>query len=144
MKKKVGIVLVLAAVTALALIAGCADSEPRDEQSPPPVQSAETKQIGEGSTAFVLETTDSTGATTTWNVHTDETTLGAALLDAGFIEGEMGGFGLMIIYVNGERADYNEDGAYWAFLIDGEYAAEGVDATAIEQGRTYALVYTKA
>ena len=46
--------------------------------------------------------------------------------------------------VNGETADYDTDGSYWAFYIDGEYAMAGVDYTAPEAGKTYAFKVEQA
>ena len=40
--------------------------------------------------------------------------------------------------------DYDTDGAYWAFYINGEYAMTGVDATSIEAGASYTLKAEKA
>ena len=39
--------------------------------------------------------------------------------------------------VNGVTVDYDTDGKYWAFYVDGEYAATGVDSTDITAGATY-------
>ena len=46
--------------------------------------------------------------------------------------------------VNGMAADYDKDGVYWAFYIDGEYAMTGVDATNITDGAQYAFRMEKA
>ena len=46
--------------------------------------------------------------------------------------------------VNGMTADYDKDGVYWAFYIDGEYAMTGVDATNITDGAQYAFRREKA
>ena len=46
--------------------------------------------------------------------------------------------------VNGMTADYDKDGVYWAFYIDGEYAMTGVDATNITEGAQYAFRMEKA
>ena len=40
---------------------------------------------------------------------------------------------------NGMTADYDKDGVYWAFYIDGEYAMTGIDATNITDGAQYAF-----
>ena len=45
--------------------------------------------------------------------------------------------------VNGVTADYDKDGTYWAFYINGEYAMSGVDTTAVEEGATYAFKVEK-
>jgi hypothetical protein len=91
---------------------------------------------------FKFEVTDGEGQVTEFDITTTETTVGAALLADGLIDGEVGEFGLMVVYVNGIRADYNEDGAWWAFYIDGEMAVTGVDSTYIEEGVVYAFIYT--
>ena len=41
--------------------------------------------------------------------------------------------------VNGITLDYDKDGKYWAFYVDGEYATSGVDSTPITDGASYAL-----
>ena len=47
------------------------------------------------------------------------------------------------VKVNGVTADYNVDGSYWAFYIDGAYAMTGLDDTPIDENATYSLVYSK-
>ncbi|MBQ7660763.1 MAG: DUF4430 domain-containing protein, partial [Clostridia bacterium] len=74
---------------------------------------------------------------TSFTVHTDKSTVGEALVDAGLIAGDMGPYGLYVKSVNGVRADYDKDGCYWAFYIDGEMAMQGVDATEIAAGVAY-------
>ena len=90
--------------------------------------------LGEGSTQFALSVTDQDGNETKFEIHTDQETVGEALVEIGFISGDDSEYGLYVKTVNGITADYDKDGVYWAFYIDGEYAAAGVDATAIEQG----------
>ena len=41
--------------------------------------------------------------------------------------------------VNGITADYDADGVYWAFYINGEYAQTGVDTTPIVEGEEYSF-----
>ena len=38
---------------------------------------------------------------------------------------------------NGKTLDYEKDGKYWAFYINDEYAATGVDATEVVEGTSY-------
>ena len=66
-------------------------------------------------------------------------TVGAALLSLGLIAGEDSEYGLYVKTVNGETADYDVDGTYWAFYVNGEYAMTGVDATTLEAGAIYAF-----
>ena len=92
---------------------------------------------------FTFEATDDMGELTTFEIETAQTTVGAALLENGLIDGTPSQYGLKVEVVNGLRADYDTDRAYWAFYVDGEYATTGVDSTIIERGKTYALIYTK-
>ena len=143
-------VLLLLAVACNSANVAPAAATPESQPEEPVVEaivvsnSNDGTDIGEGATIFSFEVTDDGGEVTTWIVHTDESTVGAALVDAGLIEGAETDMGLMVERVNGLRADYNEDGAWWAFYIDGEMAMVGVDATDIEKGVTYAFVYTEA
>lgn len=153
MKKAIS--LLLAALMTAAMLVGCTAPGKTESEAPAvssattsetPVSSAEEAaviEIGEGSTVFAFEATDSEGTVTRWNVHTDETVVGKALFALGLIDGENAEYGLMVNTVNGKTVDYNTDKAFWAFLIDGEFASAGVDSTNIEQGKTYAFVYTK-
>lgn len=93
--------------------------------------------VGEGQTAFAFTVVDAEGNRTSFTVHTDKSTVGEALVDAGLIAGEPGPYGLYVKSVNGVRADYDKDGCYWAFYIDGEMAMQGVDATEIAAGAAY-------
>lgn len=52
--------------------------------------------------------------------------------------------GLMVITVNGRRADYQKDGAYWALLCNGEPCSYGVSTQPIKDGESYTLQYTLA
>ena len=102
----------------------------------------EDTTLGEGAKTVTVEVT-AEDKTVTFTVKTDKATLGEALLDNGLIAGEMGDFGLYIKSVNGIRADYDVDGYYWGFYQNGEYMMTGVDGTAIADGETYELTYTK-
>ena len=55
------------------------------------------------------------------------------------IDGTDEAYGLYVRTVNGMTLDYNEDGYYWAFYVDGEYAMTGVDQTDITPGASYSL-----
>jgi len=101
------------------------------------------RDIGQGGSVFAFEVTDNNKMITEWNVHTDEATVGAALLAVELIKGDASEYGLYVKEVNGLKADYDTDRAYWAFYVDGEYAVTGVDAANIEPGKIYAFVYTK-
>ena len=98
---------------------------------------------GEGTTVFYFNVVDKDGNTTKFEIHTDKTTVGDALLELGLIEGDMGDYGLYVKKVNGITADYDVDGTYWAFYVNGEYGMTGVDQTNIEAGATYEFKVSK-
>lgn len=102
----------------------------------------EDTRLGEGSTEFTLTVTAGEKSVN-FTVCTDQTVLGDALLEQGLIAGEEGPYGLYVKEVNGIRADYDQDKAYWAFLIGEETAMTGVDGAEIAPGEVYQLVYTR-
>ena len=95
--------------------------------------------LGEGAKTFAFTVTDKDGGETAFEIHTDKETVGEALLEVGLIEGEDSEYGLYVKSVNGITADYDKDGVYWAFYVNGEYAQSGVDTTAITEGDTYSF-----
>ena len=99
--------------------------------------------LGEGATVFTFVVVDGEGNETTFEIHTDKTTVGEALLEVELIDGEDSEYGLYVKSVNGIVADYNVDGTYWAFYINGEMAMSGVDTTDIEEGATYSFKVEK-
>ena len=131
MKKLLSILLCIALIAALALsTVGCSKNDKTE-----PVASAEasggTVSMGEGETSFLFNVVDPEGKESHFEIHTDEKTVGAALLSLGLIAGEDSEYGLYVKTVNGVTVDY------WAFYVDGEYAATGVDSTDITAGATY-------
>ena len=79
----------------------------------------------------------------TQNTHTltsTKSTLGEVLRDYGLIECDDSGY---IVAVEGIEASWDNDKAYWAFEINGQYAMHGVDDEVFTDGNTYALKYTK-
>lgn len=102
----------------------------------------EDTEVGQGSKEMVVEVKAGEKSVKI-TVHTEETTVGAALLANNLIAGDAGQYGLYIKEVNGITADYDVDQTYWAFYIDGEYAVSGVDSTDITEGAVYQLEYTK-
>lgn len=134
--------LLLAAVMLLAL-AACGQKDAKDDGKVElPV--ADGAVIGTGATAITVEVQGADGKSVTFTVNTDEKTVGAALLKLGVIAGEDSDYGLYVKTVNGETADYDKDGAYWAFYVNGEYAMTGVDYTAPEAGTTYGFRVEKS
>lgn len=93
--------------------------------------------------AFTFEVVDKDGNLETFDITTDKATVGEALLEEGLIVGEDGPYGLYVTEVNGIVADFNADGTYWAFYVDGGYGASGVDLTEVTDGCTYSFKVEK-
>ena len=127
------------AVTMLLGIAGCGSKAEPTEAATTAAAVASGSVIGQGQTVFTLEVTDAEGQQTSFEIHTDKETVGDALLETGLVAGEDGDYGLYITTVNGVTLDWDKDGKYWAFYIDGEYATTGVDATEVTPGAVYSL-----
>lgn len=137
--------LVLIAVTAL-ILTGCGDKKDTNESTNPTVAETGSNDPvtedgvivkGEGKTEFLFNVTNLDGSVTEFKILTDEETVGAALLKLGLISGDNSEYGLYVKVVNGTELNYDTDGKYWAFYVNGEYAMTGVDSTAIESGTTY-------
>ena len=129
-----GLLLTLIAARLFSL-SGCKKETPET-----PSVSTEKYQytdIGEGGTEFLFLVTDDSGKQTAFKVSTDEETVGGALVKEGLISGEDSEFGLYIKTVNGVTLDFDKDGKYWAFYVNGSYAMSGVDATPIAEGELY-------
>ena len=142
--KILSLVLCLILTVSMAFgLAGCGNSDAPVVSGTQLTQVYEEGVIGEGDTEFALIVADADGNETNFTVRTDETTVGAALLENKVIAGDEGDYGLYVKEVNGIVADYDVDQTYWAFYIDGEYAMTGVDATDITAGATYMLKVEK-
>lgn len=94
--------------------------------------------------SFVFKVVQLDGSEKSFDIKTTATTVGEALVAEKLISGEQGDYGLMVDTVNGIKYDYNADGAYWAFYVNGEYAMSGVDTTEIDETAVYSFVATKA
>ena len=121
MKKWLAMLLVLAMV--LGMVA-CGGKEP----------AAKGEEV-----SFTFVVVDPDGVSTTFEITTEETTVGAALIAEGLIEGEEGPYGLYVKTVNGITVTYEEDGKYWAFYEGDAYASAGVDQTDIVPDATYSF-----
>ena len=104
----------------------------------------EVTVLGEGNTVFAFTVVDGEGTATVFEIHTDKEYVGEALLELNLIEGEDSAYGLYVKTVNGITADYDTDGVYWSFYVNGEYAMSGVDTTPITEGETYMFKVEKA
>lgn len=142
MKKKLNknslsllICIVLTVVMALFTIS-CSD---KNKESPKILENVEATALGSGSAKFTFTVTDKEGNSAVFEISTDKEIVGDALLELNLISGDEGPYGLYVKTVNGITADYDKDGTYWAFYINGEYAMTGVDSTPIKGNESYSF-----
>lgn len=108
------------------------------------VSCGKTEITSDGSEkTFTFQVIALDGETSTFTITTERALVGEALFDEGLIEGEEGAYGLYVKRVNGILADYDVDGTYWAFYINGAYGMTGVDTTPVEDGAIYAFKVEK-
>ena len=136
--KVLSLAVCIVLIAAIALCMTACDDNKTNSTVVNTTQTQPTK-LGEGDTKFELTVTHKDGKETVFEIYTNETTVGEALLKQQLIAGENGDYGLYIKTVDGETLDFNTDGMYWAFYINGEYALTGIDTTGITDGDTYAL-----
>ena len=86
------------------------------------------------------------GKKTEYEIHTDAEYLQEAMEDAQeeglTYSGTEGEYGLMVDTVNGEKADFDKDGAYWGFTVNGEYCNYGVSEQPVADGDEFEIIYT--
>lgn len=123
LKRILSLLLCIVLIAAMALTFGACTADDGND---------EAQEI-----SFKFVVVDADGNEKEFDITTDKKTVGEALLDEGLIEGEESEYGLYVKTVDGITADYDVDGTYWAFYIDGEYASTGVDSTDAVEGATY-------
>lgn len=142
LKKVLSVLLITLLIAASALIiSGCNDNTTSSDF----VASADYAiELGEGSTSFNFSVFDIEGKETLFLIKTDKKTVGEALLENKLIAGEESQYGLYVKTVNEITLDYNSDGYYWSFYINGKYAISGVDSTEIAPNTTYSFKAEKS
>lgn len=151
-RKLLSVILCIVLIAAVALFTtGCQDTETPnteasttdaaviDEKLTEEASDADVTVLGVGEKSFTFTVTDAAGAETEFEIHTNKTTVGDALIELELIAGEEGAYGLYVKTVNGITVDYDKDGKYWAFYVNGEYASTGVDSTQITDGAAYSF-----
>ena len=130
--------LVLAFVlTAAAALSGCSTTPA--ETTAPPAETQPVTEVGEGAANFELTIVDKDGVTHLYRVHTNVGMMGEALTEVDLIDGEQGPYGMYIKSVLGQVLDYETDGMYWSFYVNGGYAQTGIDQTPVEHDGKYML-----
>lgn len=101
-----------------------------------------------GSKNVTLAVVDDQGGRTEYSCKTDAEYLQDLMTeleaDGLTFDGEDSSYGLMIDTVNGVRADYEADGAYWYFYVNGEACMNGISTEPVHDGDAFEIVYTKA
>lgn len=128
-KKWLGAGLVVVLIAALAIIYGVFSEKPV-----------------EGSKAITIEVINQAEESKMYDVKTDAEFLRQAMEETEELEfsGQESEYGMMVEVVNGESAIYEEDAAYWSFLVNGEYCNNGIDFQPVEDGDAFQIVYTEA
>ena len=106
--------------------------------------SDKTEPTGDTMMEFTVTVVHADGTTKDFTYETNQEFVGPVLQEAGLIKGNAGPYGLEISEVDGEKAVYSEDNAYWALYEGEEYALQGIDTTKVVDGAIYKLVYTGA
>lgn len=140
-------VLTAVLIAALVLSAIGCEKTPTDSNSSSQAISSEgtasSVDIGKGQKQFIF-TVETDNEKKVYNVKTDKTTVGEALLELELISGDVGDYGLYVKKVDGISADYETDKAYWAFYVNNKYANSGVDKTDIKEGENYTFKKEKS
>ncbi len=139
MLRTLSVMLILALIAAMALsLAGCAKEEKKQTDD------AQTEVAETGTVKVTVEVVDDKGNSTEYEIALPNgATLWDALEEKKLAEASDSEYGKFIHTVNGLRADYDLDGAYWALYQNGEYLMTGAESTILEDGGHYELVYTK-
>ena len=94
--------------------------------------------LGSGTAKSVSFDIEAEGQKITITLKTDKNTLGEAMYEHGLIHDPT-----FFDTLNGIKADWNKDQAYWAYYQGDEYMMVGVNDTNISDGDHYRFVYTK-
>jgi hypothetical protein len=134
MKKKMLVLLLgLSLILMFAFATACSKKESAEETT------AVTEK------AYTLEIVSRDGSSKSYEGSTSQEFLKGAMDELA----EKGDFSYeeadgMITTINGERADYNADGAYWAIYVNGDYGQFGADQQPVSDGDAYKFEYTSA
>ena len=138
-KKMLSFIVCMLLIAAMALFTiGCNDNAKQESENSSVTQT-DVKEIGNGKTKLSFVAVDLKGNETEFQVKTDKATVGEALAEHNIIAGEEGSYGLYVKTVNGITLDFDKDGTYWAFYVDGKYGEKGVDQTEINENSVYSF-----
>lgn len=97
-----------------------------------------------GTKSVIIDVADDRQETTTYEVRTDAEFLRQAMEETEGLSfsGTESEYGMMVDTVNGLIADYNANGSYWAFYVNGEYCNYGIDTQPVLDGDRFRIEYT--
>lgn len=134
MKRIINTTAALVLVLVLLLAVGCGKEQPTGLWAN--ATYTEDATVGSGAkTVSVAITAEET--TVTLTVKTDKETLGEALYELGLVNDAS-----FFDTLNGIKADWDANSAYWAFYVGNDYATAGIAETQIQGGESYKFVYT--
>lgn len=98
-----------------------------------------------GAKEITIEVINSADESTIYELDTDAEFLRQAMDEAEGLtyDGTESEYGIMISTINGEVADYNVDGAYWSFYVNGEYCNSGIDTQPVMDGDAFVIEYAQ-
>jgi len=99
-----------------------------------------------GDKFVTVEVTDNSGSVTVYEVQSNAEYLIQVMEQAegltfAFTEGQ---YGASVHTVNGLRADYALDGAYWSFFVNEEYCNYGISQQPVEDGDRFQTIHPLA
>lgn len=150
MNKKViaGVIALVAVIVALVTVFCVFREKPVQDAKAITIEGIdnEQKDIVQGAKAITIEVIDNEQKSIVYEVHTDAEYLRQAMEEADglTVEGTESIYGLMVETVNGVTADYNVDGAYWAFYVNDTYCNYGVDEQPVADGDAFQIKYEAA
>lgn len=99
-----------------------------------------------GSKSITIEVVDDRQETTAYQLQTEVEFLRQAMEEAEGLSfsGTESEYGMMVDTVNGLTADYNTNGAYWSFYVNGDYCNYGIDSQPVLDGDIFSIRYTLA
>lgn len=97
-------------------------------------------QAQQGSKTVTVEIVDMNGASKVYTCHTDEAYLDKVLIAEGLLKADDLNDGMFTV-LDGKTASWENNQAYWAVYINGEYATVGICDTPVTDGAVYQFVY---
>ena len=98
-----------------------------------------------GEKDITIEVINSADESVIYELNTDAEYLRQAMDEAEGLtyDGTESEYGMMVSTVNGEVADYNVDGSYWSFYVNGEYCNYGIDTQPVADGDAFVIEYAQ-